>query len=116
MTQVTITNPAAEVKTCSQCTHFDNYKDQRGCGWCNLFNQKARTYHIQTNDCVLSSDIPISHELKDNLAFFRNINLDPFPTEVIELDREGYPMDFDEEPITTGDFNPNFVTSVNEPF
>ena len=114
MAQATIVKPVAAGKTCSNCPYFNNYYDPRGCGWCDLFDQQARTYHIQTNDCVNSSDIPISHELEDNLALFPDIDLDPFPTEVIELDRDGYPMS--DDPVANAYFDPNFVTLPNEPF
>jgi hypothetical protein len=37
--------------TCSQCPHFNNYQEPNGRGWCNLFDQAARTHHQRTNDC-----------------------------------------------------------------
>jgi hypothetical protein len=45
-----------QVNTCSQCPHFNNYQDANGRGWCNLFNQAARTHHQRTNDCDLFAD------------------------------------------------------------
>jgi hypothetical protein len=42
--------------TCSQCSHFNNYQEAAGRGWCNLFNQAARTHHQRTNDCDLFAD------------------------------------------------------------
>ena len=84
MVQATALKPAVEVKTCSQCPHFKNFNEPNDRGWCTLFDHYARENHEKTNDCVLSSEIPISHELEDNLTFFPNINFDPFPSEEIE--------------------------------
>jgi hypothetical protein len=42
--------------TCSQCTHFQDFSEASGRGWCNLFEQSARTYHQRTNDCDLHAD------------------------------------------------------------
>jgi hypothetical protein len=42
--------------TCSQCSHFNDYQEAAGRGWCNLFNQFARTHHQRTNDCDLFAD------------------------------------------------------------
>jgi hypothetical protein len=42
--------------TCSQCPHFNDHQDDRGRGWCNLFDQAARTYHQRTNDCDTFAD------------------------------------------------------------
>ena len=57
-----------------------------GRGWCELFDHQARAHHKQTNDCSISSDLIVSHELEDNLALFPNVNfeeLQAFPTEEI---------------------------------
>ena len=113
--QATAVQPA-ETKTCSQCKFFNNYMDSRGCGWCLLFEKQAREHHQQTNDCLLNSQTSTA-EAEDNLATFSNVNLDEleaFPKEVIELDREGYPMG--EQTPENAYFNPNFVTYPNEPF
>ena len=45
-----------------------------------------------TNDCVISSDLAVSHQFKDNLALFPNVDfeeLETFPTEELkdELDQ-----------------------------
>ncbi|BAZ47327.1 hypothetical protein NIES4102_43730 (plasmid) [Chondrocystis sp. NIES-4102] len=69
---------------CSQCPHFDDYRDPDGRGWCHLSNRKARTYHQQTNDCIVSSDLEISHEFEDKKIIFSNIDLDAFATDEIE--------------------------------
>jgi hypothetical protein len=45
-----------QLKTCSQCHHFNNYKEAGGRGWCNLFEQFAKTHHQRTNDCDLFTD------------------------------------------------------------
>ena len=83
--------------TCSTCPYFNNYNELNGRGWCHQFNHQARTCHQETNDCVVS----IQRE-------------EAFPTtEVIELDRDGYPI---EEVEPTGYFSPNFTTSPDEPF
>lgn len=41
--------------TCSTCFHFNNYNEANGKGWCNQFNQPARTHHKKTNDCFYFS-------------------------------------------------------------
>jgi hypothetical protein len=45
-----------QLKTCSQCSHFNDYKEAAGRGWCNLFDQAAKTHHLRTNDCDLFAD------------------------------------------------------------
>ena len=82
--------------TCSTCSHFNDYNEPNGKGWCHQFNQPARTYHIKTNDCVVSTQ-----------------KEEAFLTEVIELDRDGYPI---AETAATGYFSPSFTTSPDEPF
>ena len=79
MIQTTAVKPAAEGKTCSTCPNFNDFQEPNGRGWCLLFNQQARKHHQQTNNCVISSDIPITHELKDNLAFFPNVTIHFLP-------------------------------------
>lgn len=85
-----------EEKTCLTCSEFNNYQDNYGRGWCRQFNHPARTYHIETDDCIVSAE-----------------KVDAFPTEVIELDRDGYPMG---EAEPTSYFSLNFTTSPDEPF
>ena len=99
MLQATAVKPT-EVKTCSTCPHFNNFHEPNGRGWCNLFDQPARTHHIQSLDCVLNL----------NTSEFT----EAFPTQVIELDREGYPMD--NETVENAYFSNDFVTYPNEPF
>ena len=41
--------------TCSSCSNFKNYNEPNGRGWCNQFNHQARTHHLKTNDCIISS-------------------------------------------------------------
>ena len=82
--------------TCSTCPYFNNYNELNGRGWCHQFNQPARTYHIETNDCVVSTR-----------------RVEDLTTKVIELDRDGYPM---EEAEPTGYFSHNFTTTPDEPF
>jgi len=89
-----------EKTTCLQCPQFNNYHQPDGSGWCEQFNQKAKTFHIQTHDCVLNL----------NTSEFT----EAFSTEIIELDRDGYPMG--EQKVENAYFNPNFVTCPNEPF
>lgn len=79
-------------KTCSTCSHFNNYSEPSGKGWCNLFDHQAREHHEITSDCINSSESVISHELQDNLALFPDVNfeeLQAFPTEEIidEVDK-----------------------------
>lgn len=116
MPQATAIKPASQTKTCFSCPHFDDFHEPNGRGWCNQFNGYVRKKHEQTNDCINSSKSVISHELEDNLALFSDVNfeeLQAFPTEVIELDRDGYPM---EEAEPTGYFATDFVTNPDEPF
>ena len=73
-----------ERATCSNCPHFDNFHEPSKRGWCELFNHQAREHHQITDDCIHSSELVISHELQDNLAFFPDVNfeeLQVFPTE-----------------------------------
>jgi hypothetical protein len=42
--------------TCAQCSHFHNFNESSGRGWCNLFAVAARKHHLRTNDCDLHSD------------------------------------------------------------
>lgn len=73
--------------TCSTCPNFNDYRDPDGRGWCQLFNHPARQYHKQTNDCLVSGEPVISHELEDNLDIFPHLNfdgLDAFPNKEIE--------------------------------
>ena len=84
MTQATVVKPAVEVKTCSVCPHFNNFHEPNGRGWCELFNGYVREKHEETEGCINSSDLLVSHELEDNLALFPNVNyeeLQAFPTE-----------------------------------
>ena len=115
MTQATATT-LVEVKTCSNCLHFNNFHKSNGRGWCQLFDRQAREHHEITNDCITSSDLTISYELEDNLDVFPDINLEEleaFPSEVIELNRNGYPMT---ESAPTGYFSTDFVTNPDERF
>ena len=87
MTQATAVKPVVE-QTCSTCPYFQNFNESNGRGWCQLFDHQAREYHQQTNDCIISSDLEISHELEDNLALFPEVEFDEievaaFPTEEI---------------------------------
>ena len=120
MLQAAIVKPA-EVKTCSQCPNFSNHLYSESKGWCELFNLSARSFHKQTNDCILSdtSTADTESNLDDIFANYSPKELEAlreeaFPTEVIELDRDGYPMG--EQTPENAYFNPNFVTYPNEPF
>lgn len=112
MITYTRTVKPTETKTCSTCPNFNDFHESNGRGWCELFNQQARTFHIKTNDCVLNSPTT-----EDNLATFSSASLrglNPFPTKAIELDRDGYPMG--RESVENAYDDPNFVTSPDEPF
>ena len=92
MTQATATKPIIGIRTCSTCPHFNSFNEINGRGWCNQFNHQAREYHEETNDCLISSEPVISHDLEDNLDLFPGIDFDEleaFPTEEIkdELDK-----------------------------
>ena len=97
--------------TCSTCSYFDDFDEPSGRGWCQQFNHQARTHHIESDDCVVTTQkveaFPIS---KCSDGAKSDI---PLGTAVIELDRDGYPM---EEAASTGYFATNFVTNSNEPF
>ncbi|HEY9768580.1 MAG TPA: hypothetical protein V6C71_08740 [Coleofasciculaceae cyanobacterium] len=86
-------------KTCLTCARFQNYNDNNGKGWCHQFNHSAKTSYKKTNDCIVNGAKDKSNEA--------------FPTEVFELDRDGYPM---EEAAPTGYFSRNFTTNTDEPF
>lgn len=88
MTHTTAVKPV-EAQTCSTCPYFQNFHEPNGRGWCKLFEHQAREHHQQTNDCISSSDLEISHELEDNLDIFSNVELDAFPTEeiIVEADQ-----------------------------
>ena len=121
MTQATALKPAAELKTCSQCPNFNDHLYSKSKGWCELFNLPARSFHLQTNDCILSDTSTADTE--SNLdSIFANYSPEEqealreqaFPTKVIELDRDGYPRG--EQTVENAYFKPNFVISPNEPF
>ena len=96
--QATATKPA-EAQTCDTCLHFNNFKEPNGRSWCEQFNQQVRAHHPKTNDCVLNTSLEFT---------------EAFPSQVIELDREGYPMG--EQTVENAYHNPNFVFSPDEPF
>ena len=37
--------------TCANCPYFQNFAEVSGRGWCDLFDQMARTHHQSTNTC-----------------------------------------------------------------
>ncbi|WP_036488202.1 hypothetical protein [Myxosarcina sp. GI1] len=41
--------------TCAKCTYFEDYHDERGRGWCHLFDDATRKHHVRTHDCDLNS-------------------------------------------------------------
>jgi hypothetical protein len=45
--------------TCSQCTHFQDFHEPNGRGWCHLFEQSARQTHQRTNDCDLHAQVQV---------------------------------------------------------
>ncbi len=42
--------------TCAKCTYFQDYNDERGRGWCHLFDDATRKHHQRTHDCDLNSE------------------------------------------------------------
>ncbi|VEP17684.1 conserved hypothetical protein [Hyella patelloides LEGE 07179] len=46
---------------CDNCTQFHDYQDNRGRGWCSLFNSVSFKHHSFTQDCRLN--IPDEEEL-----------------------------------------------------
>ena len=122
MTQATALKPASEVKTCSQCPNFNNRFYSKSKEWCELFNLPAKTHHEQTNHCILNSETTTADPesfLEDIFANYSPEELEAlseaaFPTEVVELDRDGYPMS--DDPVANACFDPNFVTLPNDPF
>lgn len=118
MVQATTLKPA-EAKTCSTCELFNNYNLPDQHGWCNLFDLPARTFHIQTNDCVLNSTTREQEKHFDIFANYSQKELEAlrevaFPTKIVWMDDEGYPMG--DNPVANAYFDPNFVTLPNEPF
>ena len=69
------------IPTCLTCPYFNNYHEDNGRGWCNCFNHQARTHHQMTNDCLLNGSLDTPE--------------DATPTEIIELDSNGYPIEAD---------------------
>ncbi|MGL5938863.1 MAG: hypothetical protein ACRC2S_00520 [Waterburya sp.] len=53
ITQSTIIKSTSQNPTCSQCTHFQDFSEANGRGWCHLFEVAARQHHHRTNDCDL---------------------------------------------------------------
>ena len=47
------TRPATLPTNCSNCSKFRDYQDNRGRGWCLLFNQVSFQKHPFTRDCEL---------------------------------------------------------------
>jgi hypothetical protein len=85
MTQTVLTK-TVEVETCATCPYFDNFHESNGRGWCKLFDHQAKEHHLITNDCIISSDLAVFHQLEDNLDIFSDIDLEEleaFPTEEI---------------------------------
>jgi len=134
MTYATALKPT-EAKTCATCPNFNNHLYSKPKGWCEQFNLPARSYHEQSNDCISNTQTATSDAeqyLNDLFAQYSPKELEAlreeaFPTEVIELDSEGYPMGEQtvenayfnpnfEQTVENAYFNPNFVTSTNEPF
>jgi hypothetical protein len=91
--------------TCAQCPHFNDYQESNGRGWCELFNHQVRQHHKQTDDCVLSSEPVISHDLEGNLDIFPNLNfdaLDAFPNEEIQSEFDDPYSEYQEGSIVKG--------------
>jgi hypothetical protein len=44
---------------CSGCSHFQDYAEASGRGWCHLFNQPARKHHQRTFDCEINDSRPL---------------------------------------------------------
>ena len=68
-------------RTCTNCSHFEDYNERSGRGWCNCFNHFSRTHHQMVDDCILNGSLDIPEDANS--------------TEVIELDRDGYPIKAD---------------------
>ena len=86
-------------RTCTNCTYFENFNELSGRGWCHCFNNQSKTHHQMTDDCILNGSLVT---LEDAIA-----------TEIIELDRDGYPM---YKAAPNGYFKSDFVTNLDEPF
>jgi len=76
MTYATALKPT-EAQTCATYPNFNNFQESNGRGWCELFDQQVRAHHPKTHDCVLNTSPEFT---------------EAFPSQVIELDSEGYPM------------------------
>lgn len=97
MTQTVLTK-TVEVETCAACPYFDNFHESNGRGWCKLFDHQAREHHEITNDCIVSSDLAVFHELEDNLDIFSNIDLEElevFPSEVPEDELDKFHSEYE---------------------
>lgn len=47
--------PSFQLPTnCHNCPYFNNFKDNRGRGWCNQQNRHSFTHHVFTPDCELN--------------------------------------------------------------
>lgn len=68
-------------RTCGNCSHFENFDEQSGRGWCNCFNHFSRTHHQTVGDCILNGSLDTPEDANS--------------TEVIELDRDGYSIKAD---------------------
>lgn len=80
-------------QTCADCSYFQDYQEpkffeidgnlvvnkNRGKGWCNCFNHQTRTHHQMVGDCILNGSLDTSEDANS--------------TEVVELDRDGYPIE-----------------------
>ena len=86
-------------QTCSSCSHFENFNEQSGRGWCNCFNHPSRTHHQTVGDCILNGSLDTCEDANS--------------TEVVELDRDGHPC---YETAPNGYFKSDFVTNADEPF
>jgi len=119
MAQATTLKPK-EAKTCSTCEHFKDYKETNGRALCLHLDQIVYAHHPKTIDCPPSETTTTKPEVNSDI--FANYSPEEqealreqaFPTEVIELDRDGYPMG--EQTVENAYFNPNFVVSPNAPF
>ena len=62
-----------QASTCANCPYFQNFGEVSGRGWCDLFDQMARTHHQSTNTCqqeieTLQQKEPQSASQLDGLA------------------------------------------------
>jgi hypothetical protein len=83
-----ISEAVKSTKTCTQCSHFNDFHEPNGRGWCELFDHQARANHQQTNDCITtSSKIALPNELIEVKLSKVKPTLRPKPQSSTDIER-----------------------------